>query len=110
MVPTFGFSVGDFIAAGRLLVRVKQAFDDHKGASAEYQQLIQNIEALQIIFHYLQTLKTDDATRSLVNAIRTQAALSLRPLETLVESVEKYDKRLSVQGTGREAGAKARQA
>jgi hypothetical protein len=79
MVPAFGFSVGDFIAAGRLLVKVKQAFDDHKGASAQYQQLIQNIEALQIIFNYVQTLESDDTTRGLVNAIGTQAALSLQP-------------------------------
>ena len=110
MVPAFGFSVGDFIAAGRLVLRVKQAFDDHKGASAEYQQLIQNIEALQIIFTYLQTLESDEATQGLANAIRTQAALSLQPLKALLESVEKYDKRLGVQSTRRGAGTKARQA
>jgi hypothetical protein len=110
MVPAFGFSVGDFIAAGRLLVKVKQAFHDQQGASAQYQHLIQNIEALQTIFNYLQTLESDEATRGLVNGIRAQAAISLQPLKVFVDSVEKYDKRLGVRSIGRGTGAKARQA
>jgi hypothetical protein len=110
MVPAFGFSVGDFIAAGRLLVRVKQASHDQQGASAQYQHLIQNIKALQTIFNYLQTLESDEATQGLVDAIRKQAAISLEPLKVFVDRVEKYDKRLGVHNTKRGAGAKARQA
>jgi hypothetical protein len=115
MVPVFGFSAGDFIAAGRLLIRSKKAFEDHKGASSEYQQLIQNLEALQLIFNHLQTLESDDTVRDLVNAVRTQASLPLRPLQVFVGSVEKYDKRLGVGGVGGSGAgggtrAKARQA
>ena len=80
MVPAFGFSVGNFIAANWLFVRIKKAFENYKGASAEYQQLIQNIEALQLIFNYFQTLEFNETICVLVSAVCTQTSLLLRPL------------------------------
>ena len=110
MLPPFGFSVGNFIAAAELLSKVKRAFHDHHGASAEYQQLVQQVEALQMIFEYLQTLDSDESARGLVNAIRAQAAVSLQPLRLFLESIEKYDKTLGARNVAGGLGVRARQA
>ena len=110
MLPPFGFSVGDFIAAAELLSKVRKAFHDHHGASAEYQQLSQQIETLQIIFEYLQALDAGESARGLTNAIRAQAAVSLEPLRVFLQSIEKYDKKLGPRNKGRDLGLRARQA
>jgi hypothetical protein len=100
VVPTFGFSVGDFIAVIDLVQKVGKALHGQNGASAEYQRLIQNIQTLRLIFQHLECLNLDETNRSLVNAIQAQAHESVKPLNEFLKNVAKYEKRLGQAPTG----------
>jgi hypothetical protein len=102
VVPPFGFGVGDFINTIDLVRKAGKALQDHGGASAEYQQIAQNLQSLQVIFQYLESLESSEANRSLLNGIQAQAHQSLKPLNEFLRNVAKYEKRLgSAAGGGR---------
>ena len=93
-VPTFGFSLGDFVAIVDVIQKVHKAFDEQNGASAEYRRLIHSISVLQLVFQELECLKASDTELSHINAIRAQARHSVQYLVAFRESIAKYDKYL----------------
>jgi hypothetical protein len=100
VVPPFGFSVGDIITVLDLVKKIGKALHDQDGASTEYQRLIQNLQALQLIFQYLEGLESNEANRSHVNAIQAQAHLALKPLNDFLKGIAKYEKRLGSAASG----------
>jgi len=110
VVPLFGFSVGDFISVINMVQKVGKALHDQDGASAEYQRLIQNIQALQLIFQHLEGLDSSDVNRSYINAIQAQAHESLKPLNEFLKNIAKYEKRLGSVATGGRVLGSARKA
>jgi hypothetical protein len=49
MTPAFGFSAGDFITAVRLIVKVSEALKESGGATEDYQDVMQELGALELI-------------------------------------------------------------
>ncbi len=47
MLPTFGFSVGDFVAGINLVRELIKALEDSAGSSAEYLALIKELYSLE---------------------------------------------------------------
>jgi hypothetical protein len=70
VVPPFGFSVEDFISVINLVQKVGKAPHNQHDASAEYQWLIQKLQALQLIFQHLEDLDSSEVNRTHVNAIQ----------------------------------------
>lgn len=90
--PPFGFSVGDFVPVIGLVKKVGEALQDHHGASTEYQRLLGNLQALQLIFGHLENLHSSEANLSHINAIKAHAHQSLQPLNDFLKAVAKYEK------------------
>ena len=99
---SFGFSVGDFIAVGKLIIQISSALHESAGASAEYQSLLLRLDSL------METLKLADRSirgsqllpLSATNAIMKhleQCSAHLRKFNTVIE---KHRKSLSKGGSG----------
>jgi hypothetical protein len=69
VVPPFGFSVEDFISVINLVQKVGKAPHNQHSASAEYQCLIQNLQALQLIFQHLEDLDLSEVNWTYLNTI-----------------------------------------
>lgn len=52
--PVFGFSVGDFIAGGQILVQVIGAFKDAGGASSKYAAEMSFLNSLKSTLDHLE--------------------------------------------------------
>ncbi|CAO2647556.1 Nn.00g084780.m01.CDS01 [Neocucurbitaria sp. VM-36] len=90
-MPAFGFSVGDFIAAIGLIVKVSKAVKDKFGASNEYQHVILELQALEKTMRYLQALQPRKSNADHVNALRGMALTCRIPLQEFLERIQKYE-------------------
>lgn len=88
MVPGFGFSARDFIAAISLTVKISKALRKTGGASAECRLLVQDLQILQTILELLQDLRPASGSLSHVNAIRGVAITCLLPLRDFAEKID----------------------
>ena len=53
---SFGFSVGDFIAIGKLIGDITSCLQSAGGARSEYQELIREFESLKVALCHLDRL------------------------------------------------------
>ncbi|KAF2822663.1 hypothetical protein CC86DRAFT_81187 [Ophiobolus disseminans] len=104
MVPAFGFSVGDFIAAAGLIAKVVKALKDKSGAASEYQHVQIELEALDRTLKHLEALKPNESNVAHVNAIRGMALTCRMPLQEFLEKIEKFERTM---GTFSIAGARS---
>ena len=99
---SFGFSVGDFIAVGKLIIQISSALRESTGASAEYQSLLLRLdslmETLRIADHSIRgsQLLPLSATNAILNHLR-QCSTHLQKFNTIVE---KHRRSLSKGGSG----------
>jgi hypothetical protein len=91
-----GFSVGDFIAIGKLIGDVTTCLQSAGGARSEYQELIKEFESLNAALRHLDRLDNSTNAPTRLDAIRC-AALSCRlPLEEFLVKARKYEKSLGI--------------
>ncbi|KAF2635384.1 hypothetical protein P280DRAFT_194530 [Massarina eburnea CBS 473.64] len=110
MIPAFGFSVGDFIAAIGLCTKVAKTLKGSSGVSAEYQQVIIEIEGLQDALTRLARLEPTESNIDHVNAIRRMALACSLPMQDFLSKLERYEGSMSPFTTGksiRSVGKKA---
>lgn len=98
---SFGFSVGDFIGVGKLIIQISSALRESTGASAEYQSLLLRLDSL------VESLRIADISIrgcqlpiSAANAILKhleQCSAHLRKFSTVIE---KHRRSLSKGGSG----------
>ncbi|KAH5398360.1 hypothetical protein HBI67_214670 [Parastagonospora nodorum] len=95
-----GFSVGDFIAVGKLINDISSCLQDAGGAKAEYQELLRELECLQQALHHLDKLQQGSSSSPSLNldSIKYAALSCRRPLEQFLGKIQKYDKSLGVWG------------
>jgi hypothetical protein len=93
--PTFGFSVGDFVAAIHLVKKISVALKDSGGAADEYRSLHTELQQLQLVLEQLRDLPTS-STNSLnhYNAVRGMAYEVQVPLKAFVTKMKAYYERL----------------
>lgn len=97
VVPAFGFSVGDFIAAIHLVRKISIALKDSGGAADEYRALHTELQQLLIVLEQLRDLPTSSASSlSHYNAVRGMAYEVQIPLKAFVLKMRTYDKRLGL--------------
>ncbi|KAF2110430.1 hypothetical protein BDV96DRAFT_583994 [Lophiotrema nucula] len=113
VMPAFGFSVGDFIAAIALCTKVAKALKQAGGVTSEYQQVIIEIEGLQDALTRLAALEPTESNIDHVNAIRRMALACSLPLRDFLTKMEKYEAAMSpfaTRNSFRSTGKKAQYA
>ena len=95
MIP-FGFSAGDFATAIGLIVRISKALKDSGTAAAECRDILQDLQTLQQLLGFLETLRPADGCISHINAVRGMALACHIPLLEFAQKIESYAPALGV--------------
>lgn len=93
---SFGFSIGDFLAVGKLVADIVSSLKDSGGSRAEYQDLVRELECLEAALIHLDKLTKTEASRDL-DSIKYAALSCRRPLEEFLARIRKYDRSLGAQ-------------
>jgi len=93
---SFGFSVGDFVAIGKLVADITSALQSTGGAKAEYQELIREFQALEAALRHLDRLEEDGTNSESVKSIKCAALHCRQPLADFLAKIKKYDKSLGI--------------
>ncbi|KAI9766819.1 MAG: hypothetical protein M1840_006295 [Geoglossum simile] len=92
MVVPFGFSVGDFIAAIHLFKDVIDAFDDLKGASAEFQELSRELNSLQCGLMSIAKLRLDSSQQLEFDAVADAIDKCQKCVYEFLETISDFDR------------------
>lgn len=88
---SFGFSFGDFLAAGNLIKDIAICLNDAKGSTASYRELMLELEGLQAALNRIEHLQVRPEQEATVNGIKV-AALSCRyVLDDFLTKVKEYN-------------------
>jgi hypothetical protein len=97
-IMSFGFSIGDFVAVGKLVSDIVSSLQSVGGAKSEYQELVSEFQSLRAALCHLDQLESRASDPSKVQAIKC-AALSCRyPLENFLAKIRKYEASLGPRG------------
>lgn len=97
---SFGFSVGDFLAAGKLIFDITASLSESSGSKSEYQELLRELDSLSRALKHVENLgRHTGVSTSTINSIRCAALLCRHPLEDFLGKVRKYEASLGVWGT-----------
>lgn len=92
---SFGISIGDFIAVGKVIADISSNLRSSGGSKSEYQELERELETLQQILQQIDQLQSTHPNPTLDSV--KYAALSCRhTLEQFLDKVQKYDHSLGV--------------
>jgi hypothetical protein len=94
---SFGFSVGDFLAVGKLILDITNTLDDAGGSKSEYQELLRELESLNHALKHLDKLSANTRSASL-ESIKYTAFSCRLPLERFLGKIQKYDRALGIWG------------
>jgi hypothetical protein len=98
---SFGFSVGDFVAAGMLIRDIVNSLQDVGGAKSEYQELIRELCSLEKALQHLDKLQSDSSTQDrTIQSIKYAALLCRQPLEQFLVKIKKFESPLGVWAKG----------
>lgn len=88
---SFGFSFGDFVAAGNLISQITKALRESTGASAEFQELVSQLEVMATVLLQVQNLiGTSQLPLDTIDAIVYFISKSRKLLEKFSNTMEKY--------------------
>jgi len=88
MAVPFVFSMGDFLAAIELTIRIGKALRESSGATAECRLVLQDLHLLRQMLELLQSLQPAGTGSSYLNAIRGTALSCLVPLRALADKLD----------------------
>src|SRR2546429_7655607 len=91
MAVPFGFSVGDFIAAIRVLKDTIDALGDTKGASADYRELQPELPSLQNGLKAIQGLTLNDSQRNSFAAVEEAFKDFQKYVDSFLVKISKYE-------------------
>ena len=87
---SFGISVGDFIAVGKLICDISSCLKNAGGAKTEYQDLVLGLDCLQKALTHLKGLQPQHSQFDL-EAIKYTALSCKRPLVEFLDRLKKYE-------------------
>lgn len=96
---SFGFSVGDFLAVGKLVTDIVSCLKDSGGSRTDYQDLVRELECLQAVLIHLDKLIATGTPHDLT-AIKYAALSCGRPLEEFLARIRKYERSLGIWSKG----------
>jgi hypothetical protein len=86
---SFGFSVGDFVSIGLLIKEIASALNG--SSSAEYRELINELQLLQQTLHEIEDLEGLPGQENVINAVKFAAVMCQTPLNEFASKLRKYD-------------------
>ena len=89
VAPAFGFSVGDFVAAIQLTVKIGKALRDTNGAASEYRLVQQDLQSLRLILEHIQALTPNDANAGHIKALQGMSLTCLVPLREFADKLDR---------------------
>ncbi|KAH7130699.1 hypothetical protein B0J11DRAFT_548958 [Dendryphion nanum] len=108
---SFGFSVGDFVAVGKLIADIITCLQESGGAKTDYQELMRELTALDHALRSLDRMKPSNTSSTALDSIKFSALSCRHLLETFLRKIQKYDRTLGVwakPGLGKSAVDKVR--
>ena len=94
---SFGFSVGDFIAVGKLINDIVRCLQSVGGAKSEYQETIREFEIIDKALVHIDHLKAADEQMTAQLDYIKFAAISCRyPLQAFMTKMKEYDSSLGI--------------
>ncbi len=90
MLPTFGFSVGDFVAGINLGRELIKALGDSAGSSAEYLALIKELYSLERALLEVKHLNLDESQHSQGIALKQAAAQCQQTIDGFLQKIQKF--------------------
>src|ERR1700712_5343270 len=93
---SFGFSVGDFVAVGNLLVEITASLQGVRGAKSDYQELIRELEGLHKALQHVDKLQSNGASQRNLDSIKYAALSCRQPLEQFLGKIRRYEQSLGV--------------
>src|SRR5437762_990911 len=110
MTPAFGFSVGDFISAIRVIQKICNSLQTAGGASTQYQRVMVELNGLSNVLHQLEKIEPTEDDAGQVNTLRAMVRACELQLSDFLSKLEKYKASLtpfSTSSTLKAAGRKA---
>ena len=107
----FGFSVGDFLAALRLVGTVIDALRESSHASSSFRSLLNELYALESVLLRVKRIDLDDRHKVGKLALRQAASQCQRTIDIFWKEIQKYQPHLQQSGTDsrtRDAWAKVK--
>ena len=100
--PGFGFSAGDFIAAGKLIIDVTQALKDAGGATDDYRKVVAQIKLLRNVYQQFQAQQANnapslDSRNPFSPYVKQQVGLTFDTLAEFLKTLSKFDSKLGSQ-------------
>lgn len=86
---SFGFSVGDFLAAASLISDIVTSL--RAASIAEYRELILELHGLQRALYEIEHLKCTSDQEAAVNAIKVAALMCQYPLDDFSAKLKKFE-------------------
>lgn len=90
----FGFSVGDFIRAVRLVGTVTDALSASSKSTAELQELLRQLHSLQTALREIENLNLDESLHNELFALKESAAQSRLTITQFLRTTESYQRHL----------------
>ena len=98
MAMSFGFSVGDFLAVGKLIADITSSLKDVGGSKSLYHDVVLELECLQKALVHLDRLQPQSESRN-VDSIKYAALSCKRPLEEFLAKLRRYEASLGPRAT-----------
>ena len=97
---SFGFSVGDFLAVGKLIAGITSSLREAGGSKSVYRDVVLELECLQKALVHLDRLQPQDQGSSQhVDSIKYAALSCKRPLEEFLAKLRRYEASLGPRAT-----------
>ena len=86
---SFGISIGDFIAVGRLIQDIVSSL--RASSKSEYRELILELHGLQRALHEIEHLKCHPSQEPAVNGIKVAALMCQYPLDEFASKLKRFE-------------------
>lgn len=96
---SFGFSFGDFVAAGALIDDVVRSLRNAGGSQEDYQELIRQLECLDRVLQHVDKLESNGCHPKYLYAAKCAALSCQYPLKEFQTKIKKYELRLGIRAT-----------
>ncbi|KAH9213226.1 hypothetical protein DL95DRAFT_447242 [Leptodontidium sp. 2 PMI_412] len=105
VTPAFGFSVGDFIAGGQLLIEVINAFKEAGGASSKYASEVSFLNGLKSTLDHLEQFVSSTSQSNQLSPVISKLLNDIRgPWDEFKKFLDKYEPSLGASSSRSKLG------
>jgi hypothetical protein len=87
---SFGFSVGDFLAAAGLINGIISSL--HNASASSYSELVIELHGLQRALYEIERLQCPPSQQAAINSVKVAALMCQHPLDEFAAKLRKYER------------------